>query len=250
MRVLVQLSGGKDSVVTLYKAAEAGHEVTALYNDMGDMYPHVTMYVVELCNEWKIPLIISKPSRSVLDTVKEDGYPSDMLTIWANTKLFPALKDQPLVKLQSGVECCNRHLYQPMLQATLNFKPDQVWRGSKVTDDHVTAGPEFDMYGISGFCPIWEMTDEDVFEFAREHDIKLLYHYDMGVGHGLDCIRCTAWLNNTDFGRSAFTARLHPEEFKDLRNRYELISSELDRQAVHQHEFLRELRSVDNECSG
>lgn len=246
MRVLVQLSGGKDSVVVLFKARQLYKDVTALYNDMGDAYPHVTKYVVDLCNEWKVPLIISKPSRSVLDTVKEDGYPSDMLTIWADTEMFAGLIDKPLAKLQSGIACCTKHLYLPMLAATLNFKPDVIWRGSKACDDHVTAGPTFDMYGIPGYCPIWEMADEDVFEFAHENDIRLLYHYDLGVGHGLDCIRCTAWLNKTDHGRVAFTAQLHPEEFKDLKARYELITSELERQAVHQIDFLNELRSVED----
>jgi len=248
MRVLVQLSGGKDSVVTLFKARQLHEDVTALYNDMGDAYPHVTKYVVDLCNKWKVPLIISKPARSVLDTVKEDGYPSDMLTIWASDQggYFKGLKDEPLVKLQSGISCCTKHLYFPMLQATLNFKPDVVWRGSKVTDDHVTNGPEFDMFDIPTFCPIWEMTDENVFEFAAENGIRLLHHYDFGVGHGLDCIRCTAWLNKTDHGRVAFTAQLHPEEFKDLKARYELIASELERQAIHQYSFLNELRSVED----
>ena len=246
MKVLVEFSGGKDSVVALHMAISKGYDVTAIYNDMGDSYVHVVDYIMTTCQEWKVPLIISRPRIGVLESVKTDGYPSDIITIWSGIEgsVFTTLREKPFVKLQSGLACCAKHLFEPLALAVALFKPDEVWRGSKSNDDHVTAGPVFDHFGIKGFCPLWDYTDEKVFFYITEHNISLPAHYDFGVAHSLDCIHCTAWLGPAETGRAKFTATCYPVEFKELTDRFELIQAELDRQLVFNQTFLTELRSA------
>ena len=243
--IVVQVSGGKDSLVVLHKAKTLDpteHRITALYNDMGDSFPHVIDHLVNLCRDWNIPLVISRPTRSVLDTVKEEGLPSDIVPIWssAETDLFTNLDNKYVTRLQSGINCCNAHLYQPILQATMSLLPDMVWRGSKVTDAHVTAGPDVEYMGIKFFSPIWEWTDEMVFEYIDANEIPIPYQYHYGVNHSLDCMECTAWLDtDCEVGRAAFTRDEYPVKFEALKAKLKLVDDEIRNQYKKKSLFVK-----------
>jgi 3'-phosphoadenosine 5'-phosphosulfate sulfotransferase (PAPS reductase)/FAD synthetase len=223
-RILVQLSGGKDSFVVLHLALAnraADDDIAAIYNDMGDSFVHVLKHIEEICSEWDVPLIISRPIRGVKDSFIVDGYPSDIVPMWASSErdIFQRISNEMPHRIVSGLSCCTKHLFQPLYNATVAYKPDIVMRGSKGTDEHVTSGPTFTHLDIMYHCPIWDWTDEQVFDYVEENNIKLPVQYDCGVVHSLDCMGCTAWLEGeSEPDRVRFTREYYPQDYERLKS--------------------------------
>ena len=229
-KILVQLSGGKDSIVVLHKVLNEKtpiDTVAAIYNDMGDTFPHVMVYIERMCDEWNVPLIVSRPVRGIKDSIAIDGPPSDLVPVWASNEraAFTSLKHALPHKIVSGIDCCTRHLFEPMHIATVAYKPDIVMRGSKSTDEHVTAGPTFTCKGLTYHCPLWNWCDQEVFDYIDKHEIRLPLQYECGLVHSLDCIGCTAWLEGaSEPERVKFTREYYPLEYERLKHNMSIVN--------------------------
>jgi 3'-phosphoadenosine 5'-phosphosulfate sulfotransferase (PAPS reductase)/FAD synthetase len=247
MKIVVQLSGGKDSVATLLLALKSGNAVTAVFNDMGDSFPHVKVFIEKLCSHRNVPLVISRPERSVLDSVWDDGLPSDIVPIWSSWErdLFNGANIERKTKIQSGIECCRKNLFVPIMRASLQLCPDEIWRGSKSSDPHVTTGPDDIIPGtnVKIHCPIWAWSDEMVFEFLKLEEQELPEHYYCYVKHSADCMTCTAWLDNKDeWARARYTKEFYPVQFEELKRKMSLIDDELSAHTEMRNNFTKELQ--------
>jgi 3'-phosphoadenosine 5'-phosphosulfate sulfotransferase (PAPS reductase)/FAD synthetase len=243
MKIAVQLSGGKDSIACLHLARTQGHEVIAIFGNPGNPYPHVIEYIEKICKEWRVELHYAVPEISVLDYIDCEGLPVDILPIWASHEAdyFSSLKKGYQVKMQSGITCCSKNLWLPIHQKAKELNPDEVWRGSKLSDDHVTKGDRFEFDGLKFNCPLWNWTDKDVYQYLELHDIDLPLQYKEGITHSLDCIECTSWLDGeSELGRAQFTRKHYPIEFERLKTKLALIEMETINQINKSYPFFQE----------
>lgn len=243
MRIAVQLSGGKDSIACLHLARTQEHKIFAVFGNPGNPYPHVIEYIETICKDWNIELHYAFPETPVLDSINHDGLPVDLLPVWASNEAdyFAGLKKGYRTKMQSGIACCAKHLWIPIHQKVKELQPDEIWRGSKLSDDHVTKGPYFDHDGLKFVCPLWEWTDKDVYQYLELHDIELPLQYKEGITHSLDCIECTSWLDGeSELGRAKFTRQYYPVQFERLKTKLALIEMETINQINKSYPFFQE----------
>jgi 3'-phosphoadenosine 5'-phosphosulfate sulfotransferase (PAPS reductase)/FAD synthetase len=150
------------------------------------------------------------------------GLPSDLVPAWSTLEgasLLPEFERSRQL-LQSGLACCRNMLWNPLEQAVRASGTTLVLRGSKGTDDHVTAQSGTVSDGIEYISPLWEWTDAQVMEYLRKEGVELPMHYAEGLGNAPDCHCCTAWGNtSSEIARVRFTRKYYPQEFQALRDR-------------------------------
>lgn len=216
---IVQISGGKDSLATLHACKDYAEKVIALYVNMGNAFPHVVRHIEETCEAWGIKLYTL--TSNVLEAVEVEGLPSDVVPVWAEPlgrALVPG--DSGKQKLQSGFDCCKRHLWEPMHQFVIDSGATLLIRGAKSTDEHVGCANGTVENGIEVCFPFWDYTDRQVFDYLNEHEVALPFHYKLGVNHSLDCMQCTAWGNtDAEVQRVNFTREYYPEDYAKLREK-------------------------------
>lgn len=225
-KIVVQFSGGKDSITALHKMLPWKDNVTVHYCDTGDSFPHVVAYVEGFCKSNGFKLEIIKPSIDVHEHIKLYGIPSDVVPVWNSVPLRFVMPQRIHIPIQSAGDCCNNMLWMPLHLAALKANPDVVVRGTKGSDAHISVSEYFQdtNTGLHFFSPVWNMTDEDIYKYLQDHKIRLPFQYNEGINHSLDCMRCSAWGNTqSECQRVEFTRKYYPEVMTELQQRSEGI---------------------------
>lgn len=220
-------------MTVMHLARPWADKVDVIFGDTGDIFPHVIEFVERTCREWGYNLIVAKPAVPADEYIAECGIPVDVLPIWTHRHVAQYLPERrkPAVMMQSGIECCAKLLWEPVQRAVIDSGASLVFRGSKGTDEHVTAPDGTLDKGIEYVSPLWEWTDEMVFEYLNSYAVELPRQYGHGCVHSLDCMKCTAWGDTkAELQRVKFTREFYPVEFEALRERMRLMRDETIRQ--------------------
>jgi 3'-phosphoadenosine 5'-phosphosulfate sulfotransferase (PAPS reductase)/FAD synthetase len=138
--MILQFSGGKDSLVVLHMYRDKIKQV--LFSDTGSVFPHMLEFIEKTCKEYNLPLTIVRPPVDVEEHTEANGLPTDILPV--------GFRD---VGLQSVLDCCNAMLWVPMQHHVLTSEWKIVLRGQKKGDLVKTPGAEFDWNGIKFLNP-------------------------------------------------------------------------------------------------
>lgn len=226
MKKVVQFSGGKDSIVCLHLFKDVD-DVQALFTNTGGAFPHVEDFVSETCKEFGVPLIIARPENSVMDWQEVNGLAADIIP-WDSTPFMQTMSKADFgATLIPYATCCAANIWTPMNQALLDNDIKYVIRGSKSCDSKVGVPDGYvDDNGIYYHSPLWNWTDEDVFEYISDHQIKLPDHYSIsGDSDSLDCWCCTAYMGKTGAARVSYTKDRYPDFYDSLAPNIALVNT-------------------------
>lgn len=229
--MIVEFSGGKDSLATLHHMKDFPG-VEAYFADPGAVYPHMLEFIYGTCEKWDIPLTVVKPPMPVWEYVELSGYPSDMVPANRSPEMKFSIGKNHEQKLQSIIQCCGNMLWVPLKNAVKNSGHKDIARGIKKTDKHKTVPPGWvDEDGIKYHLPIYDFTDQDVFDYLGEHGVKPARHYEE-VNASFDCWLCTAHLTETEARqKNEWTKKNYPDLWPDFKKRFQAV-----RQAVQEEQ--------------
>ena len=196
--------------------------VYAYYVDSGAAFPHVRLYIQDTCKLFGVPLRIVNPPESVLTYIARKGFPADIIPNDALPEVQHLFK-KPNRMLQPYLRCCSNTLFAPMLKAMKRDKIDTIVRGSKLCDYRVAQEQSID--GIPIVHPLWNWTDQEVFNYIRDHDIQLPIQYLEGYNTSLDCWICSGHLPYEGKARLEFTKKHYPSFYKVVRDHIEQVQS-------------------------
>lgn len=212
-RIVLQFSGGKDSLACLMLCREYLHKIHVVWVNPGAPYPGIREYMKVIAES--VPHfheIAGDQPRSLA----EQGYPVDVLPIW-NSTFGKDSRNTEGVKVQGFVQCCNRNLWQPLAEAVAALDATLVIRGSKRADEIVTKyASGYEENGVTYVFPLEGMTDSDVMAYLDEQGAVLPDTYHEGMTSSPDCWNCTAYSMHAG-EKFTHMRRHHPELWEQMR---------------------------------
>lgn len=229
--IVLQFSGGKDSIACLMLLKEHLHRITVLWMNPGDTLPeHLEQMerVRAMC-----PNFVEVRS-DVARSHAENGYPVDLLPV-RNDRQVQFLSQQKRLPLQSFMACCMNNLMQPMHEATVRAGATLIIRGQKAADGHKSPVKSGDvLQGVEFWFPIEGWDDEQVLGFIEVSDL-LPEHYERGHT-SLECWSCTAYLAGHAW-KQHYLQKHHPEKAAEVTRRIHLIKAEIMADLQHMEGF-------------
>lgn len=217
--MIVQFSGGKDSLVVLHKFRE---EIdTVIFADTGEVFPHCVEFIERTCKKYDLNLVKVRSPVNVLDWTDARGLPSDV-------RIHKVPNPKTKIHLQTPEECCGEMVWKPMHNYLISIGAKTVLRGQKECDHHVSLGAEFYADGIRFLNPLWDWTDKMVFDYIKENDLEMAEHYHE-INESLDCWNCTA--NLSHYGaekRLEYTKKRYPALWDRLNDKLSTVKRTLD----------------------
>lgn len=219
--VVLQFSGGKDSLACLMLLSEHLHRITVLWLNTGDPLPEyrAQMDLVRgICPRF---IEVHMP---VDQNVMVQGWPVDLLPVRSQPAV-QHLTQQQRLPLQDFMSCCMQNLMLPMQGATKALKATLVIRGQKLADDHkspVRSGDVID--GCEYWFPLEYWTDEQVLDFVK--DSPLLPVGFKPENTSLDCWFCTAYVDDLKW-KQPYLEKHHPEKAAEIARRKIWIKNEI-----------------------
>jgi len=228
--IVLQFSGGKDSLATLFVCEPWWDKITVVWVNTGaamqetkDVWEKVKKLVPHV-----FELITNQPNQ-----VAEMGYPVDVLPL-----LSHPIFNKDSVRVQPFYDCCSANMWMPMQALMQHMKPTLIIRGQKNVDKMkgpVRSGKVID--GVEYLHPIEDWTDERVFEYLKMTPIGVPPHYEF-MGTSLDCWSCTAYLQENK-GKLTYLKKFEPGMYEEVRRRLIRVREAL-RLHDHTDEILKE----------
>ena len=237
MKKAVQFSGGKDSVVCLHMFRNEP-DIIAIYTNTGNAFPHVVEYVHKTCEEFNVPLVVARPEKTVMEWHSDNGLPADIVP-WDSVPFMRAMSKNDFgATLVPYMECCRANIFLPMNDAVIENNITVVIRGSKECDNRVGVPDGYIDNGIEYHSPLWDWSDEDVFEYIAEHNLPLLDNYKMPHSDSLDCWNCTAHMGKTGAARVEYLREKLPEHYPEVAANISLVKSTVQNAFAYYYEDL------------
>lgn len=212
-RIVLQFSGGKDSLALLYLFKPHLCRMTVLHCDTGDQLPEVQRLVAAV--EANAPSF-RRVKTDAPAWIAKNGLPSDLVPVRCHPVAAKIYRDagHPIV---ACVECCAENRWKPMDDALHELDPSLVIHGQRRSDavgwDKTTQGDTVKMpSGWESWSPIAEWSDDEVMTYLREVGAPILPWYSHQP-HAPECATCPGGWSE---GRGAYLAKHHP----DLAARY------------------------------
>lgn len=182
----VLFSGGKDSLVVLDLAYKCwGFNFKVIYIEIsGNTHPKCTKYVYKVINEYGLELIHLKYDRDFFDMLMELGYPS---VLWAGSRwCLQRFKNKPMMQFSKN-NTVNLTLVG-VKQGDSNRR--RMWISKNVIDGRVI-NPRKKEYGKVKLYPIYNWSNEDVWNYIKQNNLPLNPLYEE-IGRAGNCIICPA----------------------------------------------------------
>lgn len=217
---LLQLSGGRDSLCTLFVLLEHGCcDYDVVWLNTGDCAPETEkrMRIIKYMFGDRFHEINSD-SVAVRNMY---GIPSPMVRseeaadVWqaCTSKKFP---------IQSQFDCCARVTMNPVHQFTIEGNYDLVIRGCREQEELKTPVPHLTTTNAPYILayPIYDWTHEQVNNFLESVGmLPTFYEY---TDYGINCVTCPAFWGN---GHQAWLEHYHPEKAIERRHQIEKLMS-------------------------
>ena len=220
--MIIYFSGGKDSLAVLHIFKDHPDLECVCFGETGDMYPHIREFVQDTCKKFSVRLEIVKPKTDIKEYHEKFGYPSDMTPV-VRTPEATIIRGKKEQKVQSFIQCCGNMAWLPMQDRA---RGKTVYRGIKKSDEHDTVrdvGYD-EAHNIEYINPIWEWTDDDVFEYLKKNNIEMARHYKQ-VNVSMDCIHCTAFTHSPSaVGRLRWTKENYPSYWPEIKRRFAVVN--------------------------
>jgi len=212
-KVVLQFSGGKDSIACLLLLKPWWHKITVVWVNSGDAFPETIAQMKDV--RAMVPNFLEVKSNQPRQ-IANNGYPVDVLPIRASSygkRVEP--NDLPL--MQAYANCCDQNLWFPMQQACKELGVTLIIRGTRLSDSKKAKCRSGDIVdGVEYFFPIENMSDHDVLEFVS--DSSLLPRNYPQMKTSLDCKMCTAYLcDNKE--KLPYLRQYHPKIYAELTGR-------------------------------
>ena len=221
--MIIYFSGGKDSLAVLHMFKDDPALECVYFGDPGDTYPHMLEFIIDTCKKFKVPLEIIKAKMPQKEYHEKFGYPSDMLPVVRTPETQSTMKNAGKQKLQSFVQCCANMCWLPMQEASLG---KVVYRGIKKNDEYMTDvenGFTNEISGIQYINPIYDWTDDMVFDYLKKNDIEIPRHYKQ-VNVSMDCMGCTAFTHSPSAtARLRWTKENYPSRWPEIVSRFKKV---------------------------
>lgn len=226
-RIVLQFSGGKDSLACLLLLRPWWDRLVVLWLNTGACLPETIeqMKRVQAMVPNFVEITTNQPEQ-----IERAGYPVDVLPLRNHATVGKLCGfDRP--KLQSFLDCCYTNLMAPMHEAAKNSGATLIVRGQKRGDIH--RGPYESgavVAGIEYLFPVEDWTDEQVLDYVADSGL-LPEHYDQG-NTSMDCWNCTAYLSENAW-KLRYLYERYPDKADVLRLRLEMIEREIDEDMRH-----------------
>ena len=227
--IVLQFSGGKDSLACLLLLKDELHKITVLWTDSGAAFPE-TYKQMEKVKEICPNFVVVKGNQP--KQIEDHGYPVDILPM-RNHKEIQFYTQQEKLPLQGFLQCCVNSLMLPMQDATKKLGATLIIRGQKFSDEQkspVKSGDVID--GVEYFFPIENWSDEQVMKFVKDSDLMTDHYKDANTS--LDCWSCTAYLKDNQW-KLPYLKKHHPEKAIEVKKRLELIKVEIMKEMEFLH---------------
>jgi phosphoadenosine phosphosulfate reductase len=218
-RVLVAVSGGKDSLAVAYLLRPHWDRLTFYHVDTGDLLPEVREIVDGV--EALVPRFV----RIEVDSDafhRNVGLPSDLVpTSCTNAGVTIGASTQRIV---DRYDCCASNIMAPMHHRMLADGVSLVIRGTKRADMAklpAESGPTGGGYDL--WLPIVDWSHDDVFAYLREVGAPICKVYQDKV-QAPECATCPAWWNE---GRNKYLKAHHPGLHARYREKLAAVASEI-----------------------
>lgn len=212
-RIVLQFSGGKDSLALLYLFEAHLPRITVVHGDTSDQLPEVQRLVAAV--EAKVPSF-RRVKTDAPAWIAKNGLPSDLVPIRCHPVAAKIYRDagRPIVPC---LDCCAANRWEPMEKVLREMRASLVIHGQRRSDavgwDRSLKG---DVVAAAGgwqsWAPIAEWSDDDVMTYLREVGAPILPWYSHRL-HAPECATCPSGWSE---GRAAYLRDHHP----DLAARY------------------------------
>lgn len=243
-RIVLQFSGGKDSLALIYLFKAHLHRMTVLHCDTADQLPEVQQLVAV------IERTVTNFIRVKTDApawIAKHGLPSDLVPIRCHPGVANIYREagHPIVPI---TDCCAANRWDPMKNALREISPSLVIHGQRRSDlmgwDNRSQGNTAQSPGgWQEWAAIADWSDADVMAYLRSVGAPILPWYSHRP-HAPECATCPAGWSE---GRGAYLKEHHP----DLAERYAgYLKVHAAETAPVAAQFMAEWRSVGLEEPG
>jgi 3'-phosphoadenosine 5'-phosphosulfate sulfotransferase (PAPS reductase)/FAD synthetase len=206
-KIVLQFSGGKDSLALLYLFKGHLHRMTVLHCDTADQLPEMQDLVAVV--ESNVPNF-HRVRTDAPAWIAQHGLPSDLVPIRCHPGVANVYREagHPIVPV---TDCCAANRWRPMQKAIRELGPSLVIHGQRRSDE---MGWDKTMQGDTTqgagdwqvWAPISEWSDDDVMTYLRGVGAPILPWYSHKP-HAPECATCPASWSE---GRGAYLKKHHP----------------------------------------
>lgn len=198
-KIALQLSGGKDSLATLYLLRDFWEKITVYWLNTGAAPPTSVerMHKIRALVPHFVEIISDQPK-----DIEANGYPVDILPLRTHngSRMFEPHEG---IKLQPWMACCANNLFFPLHNRMIKDKITLIIRGQRNEEQRkalIRSGESMD--GFEVYFPLENWTEKQVFDYLRDNDIEIPPNYAYDTS-SVDCWSCTAF-GYANKGRAAF----------------------------------------------
>lgn len=225
--IVLQFSGGKDSIACLLLLKDQLHRITVLWLNTGDPLPE---YAAQMERVRALAPNFVEVNTDLQNSVEAHGWPVDVLPL-RNDKHVQFMTNQERLPLQGFMGCCMNNLMRPMHDATAALGATLIIRGQKRADAHKSPLQSGNVVGgVEYWFPVEDWTDAQVLSYIGNTDL-LPAHFEPHHT-SLDCWSCTAYLGEHEW-KQPYLDQHHPEKGAEVRRRLVLIKQEIMNDLQH-----------------
>lgn len=234
-RIVLQFSGGKDSLAVLELCKPYWDRIMVLWLNTGAALPETLQQMREI--EAKVPHFLEWPSDQPRQILFH-GYPSDIVPM-THTEMGRLIDDHTKPLLQPYYQCCAANIWEPLQQATQLCGATLVIRGQRNAEakkSPVRSGDVID--GVEYLFPIEDWSGEQVRDYLIQQSVELPEHYRQ-FDSSLDCWNCSAYLQE-NVGKLDYLRTHHADKARELERRIRFIGDAVQQEQMHIEQFLGE----------